>query len=194
MTEHYLFLSYKRGPDTTAAVERLFKRIKVELHSRGVKPFFDRRSLEAGDEWEAGIDDFIAKTTLFVAFISIDFWLSDQCRRELDLVIKRYEEEGTRPKLLFVLADQLDPTDLAFDEEEARTHLDAAMQSQAGTQLIADAAQRVRKVKGIGQFNFLGPYDERSGALVRLEFENPTKVDLQLAQLVKSIKELKEVA
>lgn len=47
-------------------------------------------------------------------------------------------------------------------------------------------------MKSIGQFNFLGPYDV-AGALVRLEFENPAKIDLQLAQLVATIKGLKEL-
>ena len=154
---------------------------------------FDRKSIEAGEKWEDGIDSFMAKATLFVAFISVDFWLSGQCRRELDLAIARHEQEGV-PKLLFVLADPLDPNDLAFDEEAARRQVDSDVPSEARAQRAADAAQRVRKVKAVGQFNFLGPYAEHSGALVRLEFENPAKVDLQLAQLVESIKSLKEVA
>lgn len=178
MDRHPLFLSYKRGPITTPVVERLYRRIKVQLASRGVEPFFDRKSIEAGEPWEPAIDGFIARATLFVAFISIDFWLSEQCRRELDLAIKRYETEG-RPRLLFVLADPLDPNDLAFG--------DAAVRKSP------DAAARMRKVESIGWFNFLGPYAPGSGALVRLEFETPAKADLQLAQLVESIKGLEEV-
>lgn len=192
MVKHFLFLSYKRSAATTPAVERLYKRIKVLLASRGVEPFFDRKSIEAGEAWEAGIDGFIAKTTLFVAFISVDFWLSEQCRRELDLAIARYETEGV-PKLLFVLADPLNPNDLAFDETQARQHVVADVPAEERDRLAADAAQRVRRVQGIGEFNFLGPYEPNSGALVRLEFEDPAKIDLQLAQLVESIKGLKGV-
>ena len=192
MATHPLFLSYKRSAETTPVVERLYKRIKVQLTKHGVEPFFDRRSIEAGDTWQKGIDDFMARATHFVAFISIDFWLSEQCRRELDLAIGRYKKEGV-PRLLFVLADQLSPNDLAFDETEACSHTDANASAADGQRHVAEAAERVRKVKGIGEFNFLGPYDPQSGALVRLEFENPAKADLQLAQLVESIKGLKGI-
>ena len=183
MTEHKLFLSYKRGPETTPVVERLYNRIRVELMGRKVKPFFDRKSIEAGEAWEAKIDDFMKTATMFVAFISIDFWLSTQCMRELELAVDRYEVEGA-PRLLFILADQLAPSDLAFDEQWASRREGAAAATVAGA--------RVNRVKAIGQFNFLGPYDA-AGALVRLEFEHPTKVDLQLAQLVATIKGLKEL-
>ena len=183
MTEHNLFLSYKRGPETTPVVERLYNRIRVELMGRKVKPFFDRKSIEAGEAWEAKIDDFMKTTTLFVAFISIDFWLSAQCMRELELAVDRYEVEGA-PRLLFVLADQLAPSDLAFDEQWASRRENATA--------AAEARARVNRVKSIGQFNFLGPYDA-AGALVRLEFENPAKIELQVAQLVASIKELREL-
>lgn len=183
MEEQFLFLSYKRGPLTTPAVQRLYDRVRVELMGRKVRPFFDRKSIEVGDAWEARIDDFMKTATLFAAFISIDFWLSTQCMRELELAVNRYETEGA-PRLLFILADQLAPGDLAFDEEWASKRENPVAAAAAGA--------RVNRVKAIGQFNFLGPYDD-AGALVRLEFENPAKIDLQLAQLVTTIKGLKEL-
>jgi hypothetical protein len=183
MTECKLFLSYKRGPETTPVVERLYNRVRVELMARNVRPFFDRKSIEAGDAWETKIDDFIKTASLFAAFISIDFWLSTQCMRELEMAVDRYEKEGA-PRLLFILADQLSPSDLAFDEQWASQREDAVA--------AAAARSRVNRVKAIGQFNFLGPYDD-AGALTRLEFENPAKTDLQLAQLVATMKKLKEL-
>lgn len=183
MEDRFLFLSYKRGPLMTPAVERLYNRVRVELKGRKVQSFFDRKSIESGDAWEGKIDDFMKTATLFAAFISIDFWLSAQCMRELELAIHRYEKQGA-PRLLFILADQLSPSDLAFDDDWASRRDDAA--SAAAT------VARVNRVKAIGQFNFLGPYDD-AGALVRLEFENPAKLDLQLAQLISTIKGLKEL-
>lgn len=183
MDEQFLFLSYKRGALTTPVVERLYNRVRVELKGRKVQPFFDRKSIESGDAWEQKIDDFMKTATLFAAFISIDFWLSAQCMRELELAIDRYETQGA-PRLLFILADQLSPSDLEFDDAWAGKRDDAA--SAAAT------VARVNRVKAIGQFNFLGPYDD-AGALVRLEFENPARIDLQLAQLVTTIKGLKEL-
>lgn len=76
MTERNLFLSYKRGPETTPLVERLYNRFLVELRTRNVKTFFDRKSIEAGEAWETKIDNFMKTAAFFVAFISIDFWLS----------------------------------------------------------------------------------------------------------------------
>lgn len=184
MGEHFLFLSYKRGPLTTPVLERFYNRVRVELAGRRVHPFFDRKSIDAGEQWEQKIDHFMNKATLFTAFISIDFWLSAQCMRELDLAIGRYEAEGT-PRLLFILADKLNPSDLAFDESRARRRVGAAA--------AAAGQAQVNRVKSVGQFNFLGPYDA-AGSLVRVVFERPVKADLQLAQLVSAMKGLKELA
>lgn len=194
MNRHFLFLSYKRGAETTPVVEGLHRRIKATLSKYGVESFFDRKSIEAGEPWEERIDEFMAKTTLFVALISVDFWLSEQCRRELDLAIKRYESGAAAPKLLFVLADQLDPGDLSFDEEQATRHIAADSSGSDAKQRLEIARQRVQKVRSIAQFNWLGPYHPESGALVRLAFEDKYKVMDQLAQLVNSIKALKGMA
>jgi hypothetical protein len=175
-----LFISYKRGPQTTPGVERLYNRMRVELSHAGIVPFFDRKSIEAGEQWEGRIDDCIEAARFFMALISIDFWLSPQCMRELKLAVKRYERERA-PRLLFVLADQLSPSDLKFDADWPTRHYD-----------LADAMvarESINEVKGIGQFNFLGPYDT-AGTLTRLQFEDWSKLDQQLAQLVASISKL----
>lgn len=178
MSDQFLFLSYKRGPTTTPAAQRLFDRAAVQLPSN-VKTFFDQKSIDAGDEWTPAIDDFLAKTTLFLAFISIDYWLSPQCRRELETAIKRYERcppppPPRLPRQLFVLADKLDPNDLALNEAQARAQV-------AATPEAADRIQR------IGQINFLGPHDA-AGKLVRLKLEDSVLLDDQLADLVGKIK------
>jgi hypothetical protein len=178
---------------TTPIVDRLYGRIRAQLGGYGVRPFLEQKSLDAGDDWEVAIDEFIARATLFVAFISIDFWLSVQCRRELDLAIARYEKERL-PRLLFVLADRLDPTDLAFDEDEAADRLGDTGKDAATRRELLEVSERIGKVKRIGQINFLGPYDPHSGALVRLAFEDPGKADDQLAALIESIKKLPELA
>lgn len=178
MSDQFLFLSYTRGAMTTPAAQRLFNRAAVQLPSN-VKTFFDQKSIDASDEWTPAIDDFLAKTTLFLAFISIDYWLSPRCRRELEAAIKRYEScppppPPRLPRLLFVLADKLDPNDLALDEAQARVRV-------AATPEAADRIQR------IGQINFLGPHDA-AGKLVRLKLEDSVLLDDQLADLVGKIK------
>ena len=126
------------------------------------------------------IDDCIEAARFFVALISIDFWLSPQCMRELKLAVARYEREGA-PRLLFVLADQLSPGDLKFDADWATRHYNAADATMA--------RENIKEVKSIGQFNFLGPYDT-AGTLTRLQFEDWPRLDLQLAQLVSAIRNL----
>lgn len=177
MTVRKLFLSYKRGPQTTPAVRRLHDHCRVQLKARGFETFFDQRSIEAGDAWQPAIDTFLAEAEFFLAFISIDYWLSEQCRRELGLALARYEAEG-RPRPLFVLADRLDPNDLEVDAP------DGALDAMNGA---GDAVGRLRR---IGQINFLGPYDEATGRLVRMRFDDAALLEDQIAALVEAIKRL----
>lgn len=178
MTGKHLFLSYRRSATGTPAVERLSKRARVQLASTGVQVFFDKQSIDAGDAWSPAIDEALARVTHFLAFVSIDYWLSEQCMRELETAVARYERTGV-PRLLFVLADQLDPNDLALDPEAATRRL---------TQDEASAAP-LRRVASAGQINFLGPYDA-AGRLVRLDLESPARLDDQLAALIETLKPL----
>lgn len=168
MVDKFIFLSYQRSRTTTPAMEQLYRRAGVVLAADGVETFFDRRSLEAGDAWLPSIDAFLAKCTHFLAFVSIDYWLSAQCRRELDIAVSRYELTGA-PQLLFVLADSLAPGDLLLNPPGA------------------DAVEPLRRrVRSLGQINFLGPHDE-AGRLVRLAFESPHLLADQLAELVEAL-------
>lgn len=178
MAGHCLFLSYQRSALTTPAVERLSRQARVLLKSSAVEVFFDQRSIDAGTPWEPTIDAALARTTHFLAFVSVDYWLSPQCMRELDAAVSRYELTSA-PKLLFVLADQLDPNDLALDSRAA------ASQMAAG----ANAAGPMRRVSSAGQINFLGPHND-AGRLVRLAFESPALLNDQLAALITRIKQL----
>ena len=179
MSQRSLFLSYKRGPAVTPAAKRLYDRLRVQ--AADIEVFFDQTSIDAGNEWAPAIDDFMVRATHFVAFISIDYWLSPQCRRELDLALARYEAcpkppPPRVPRLLFVLIDKLDPNDLALDVATAR----------AKVENMRDAADRVHR---IGQINFLGPYDA-ARRLVRLKLESETLYDDQLADMVAAVKAL----
>lgn len=177
MTTRKLFLSYRRGALTTPAVKRLHDHCRVLLKGRGFETFFDQRSIEAGDLWLPAIDTFLAEAEFFLAFISIDYWLSDQCRRELSVALERFEATG-RPRPLFVLADRLDPNDLEVDAP------DGALDNMAG------AGTAVQRIRHIGQINFLGPYDEATGRLVRLRLDDAALLEDQIAALVEAIKKL----
>ena len=168
MHEVSLFLSYRRGAATTPAVERLYNRAMVELPVYGVREvFFDRRSIDAGDPWSPALDAALTRTTHFLALVSIDYWLSKQCQRELTSAIDRYEVEQA-PKLLFVLADPLDPQNLVLN---------------------ADSRPYASRLRALGEINFLGPYD-RAGRLVHLALGSQRRLDAQLSKLVNSLQDL----
>lgn len=200
MAQHHLFLSYKRGDAMTSVVERMQRRLQVQFRPEELKVFFDRKSIDAGASWETAIDAFLAETTLFVAFISIDFWLSPQCMRELGIALRRYRRTQA-PRLLFVLADFLDPSMLSLDDAALKPHpreaaQDAATLSGEITKMLAEsrangmlADEEPYSEGELGQFNFLGPYDG-AGRLVRLEIDNFRVYDEQLQQLIVTLRGL----
>lgn len=166
MSTAQLFLSYNRSNATTAAADRLFRRARVQL-GRRAEVFFDQRSIPAGTEWQPAIDAALARCTHFVALVSVDYWLSDACQHELTTAVTRYQAGGS-PRLLFVLAEPLDPNALELD-----TAVPGATQGQ----------QLYSQVRSLGQINFLGPHDA-AGRLVPLALDQPAALDAQLAALV----------
>jgi hypothetical protein len=190
MVDH-LFLSYRRSPETTPVVERFYNRARVQL--AGVTTFFDKKSIDAGEQWEPTIDAFLDKTSLFAAFVSVDFWLSEQCKRELEMALARYEQtQPARPRMLFILADALKPSDLTLDAPaatDAPAPMDVA-QASAALEKLGEAAPSFKRIRHLGQFNFLGPYDE-GGRLVPLAIGQPQKLDSQLAAMIETIKGLR---
>ncbi len=169
----HIFISYKRDVATTAVAELLYKRIKVNLTAHGfAEPFFDRRSIEAGDHWDGKIDQALAQTTHFIALLSDDYWLSEQCQRELKEAVRRYEQTGS-PRLLFVLTERMDVRALQF----------------ASDGRSATATSPFPKVENLGEINFLGPYDP-AGRLVALNCTDKTILGDQLFDLLQDIKRL----
>lgn len=175
MTTKKIFLSYKRGDPTTHIAEILFVKIKVNLGSSHgfTDPFFDKRSIEAGDIWREEIDQALAETTHFIALLSDDYWISEQCQRELKIAVNRFEQAGL-PKLLFVLTEKMDPNALSISKDNK----------------TADLKTPFPKVEHLGQINFLGPYD-RAGRLCQLKCNEETALKDQLFDLVQDIKKVK---
>jgi hypothetical protein len=185
MPEHHIFLSHKRERQMSPLAQRMFDRIEVELSHIPVTPFIDTRSIDAGEAWEPEIDRALARATMFVGFVSINFWRSQQCRRELDIALARYRQEGL-PKLLFVLAEALDHKNLALDRQ--------AIQQTDGEEKAIEAQNRVDDIRRLGDVNFLGPYSAEAGQLTPLVLNDFHRADQQIQQLVARIGQLKAVA
>lgn len=168
-----IFISYKRAEPTRLVAELLYKKLRVNLGGHGFEdPFFDRKSIEAGDLWSPQIDQALDQATYFVALLSDDYWLSEQCQRELLGAVERWEEHG-RPRLLFVLTERMDPSALVLDPGERK----------------ASVTRKFPQIEGLSEINFLGPYDS-AGRLVRLDCTEHLKLSDQLFDLVQDIKDL----
>lgn len=166
-----IFISYKRASITTPIAETFYRKVKINLEGIGFKnTFFDRKSIEAGDHWSQAIDDALDRTTHFIALLSDEYWLSEQCQRELLGAVERNESGGS-PILLFVLTELMDPQALVIDRTQSR----GALQ------------RKFPQIERLSEINFLGPYDD-AGRLIRLNCTDPMLLGDQIFRLIETIK------
>lgn len=161
-----VFISYKHAEPSTQVARKLRNALAVVSEALGFEVFLDDDAILASEQWKERIDGALAGMTHFVALLSDDYWLSGECRRELNEAIKRYEDGG-KTRLLFVLLDDMRPDLLSLNGDR-----------KAGRLLDADA-----RIQRIGDIHFLGPFNAAK-QLVRLEWENPAVLRDQIRQLI----------
>ena len=159
MAEPVVFVSHKRGDSWTRVAERFYIKLKAMAPSLGYEIFLDNEDLQGGDPWRPKLEAALSRTTHFVAFLCDEYWLSSECRRELDYAVHRFRT-GNSPRLLFVLAEMMRPEHLLFDTHEHR----------------GDVVTRV------GDINFLGPFDA-ARRLTALRWDDSYILAQQMAQL-----------
>ncbi len=95
------FLSYSRmdGP----VVARFYERLK----NLGVEVFMDLSNLEPGDVWAEQLDVAIARSRVFVPFVSASFNASIYCKQETDHA-ERLHGSGA-PSLFPICIEKVDP-------------------------------------------------------------------------------------
>jgi tetratricopeptide (TPR) repeat protein len=100
------FVSYARADNKSGWVTRFVEELLAEhakfAAGRTLCEFFDRRSIGPGADWEQTLHQGIARSRLFLAFISPHYFASEWCRREwrawIDAEIaKHILTEGVRP-------------------------------------------------------------------------------------------------
>jgi FxsC-like protein len=101
----YFFLSYARGDDDSY-VERFFEDLSAEVrvlaglaagHEVG---FFDKSSMEIGEEWPARLAVELGRCRTFVALYSPRFFLSEPCGKEWAIFrdrVEAFEQDLTEP-------------------------------------------------------------------------------------------------
>jgi hypothetical protein len=169
MPDSYIFISYKHGDPWTRLAKRFYTKLAAISKGLGFRLFMDDEIIEGGNLWSDEVERALNETTHFVCFLCDDYWLSEQCRRELLHALNRYEASGVArvPRLLFVLAERMRPEFLTFDDER-----------RSGVLTSEDP-----KVGRVSDVHFLGPFDENV-RLVRLEWNDVGKLSDQMAQLI----------
>ncbi|MHC1769484.1 MAG: toll/interleukin-1 receptor domain-containing protein [Verrucomicrobiia bacterium] len=81
------FVSYARADNTKGWITQFITELKAE-HAKvlpgrpPLKEFFDKNDIRAGRDWEHTLHQGIARSRLFLAFISPSYFASEWCRRE----------------------------------------------------------------------------------------------------------------
>ena len=172
MPDKHIFISYSRAEPTARIANLLYKRIRVNLGGHGfAEPFFDWESVAAGERWRERIESALDRATHFIALLSDDYWLSDNCQCELKGAVERWEAANTRPRLLFVLTERMDPSALIMQRGERSAKIDS----------------NVARIERLSEINFLGPYDA-AGRLIRLDCNNDLHLSDQLYELVQDLR------
>ena len=160
-----IFLSYKHGDPSTRIARTVCDHLEAYGDALGVSVFMDDRQLVAADEWRRRVDKELASMTHFLALLDTAYWLSGECRRELNWAHQRYVASGS-PKLLFVQAQTIRP--------------DLMVLGTNGQPVPRTKSARIPRV---ADFHFLGPFDA-SVRLQRLMWEEPGKLMDQVANLI----------
>ena len=169
----HVFLSYRHGP-LTPTVTRFHNKLRVYAKAFGLAGnFMDAKSIVGGDVWRDEVQQALASTTHFVAFLEDDYWLSDECQKELMRAVERFSaRDGLR--LLFIRAGAIEPSLLEFDDVPETSD--------------APPDQTRRALRRVGDLHFLGPFDPKVNRLVSLLPVDDPGLDAQLNQLAMALK------
>ncbi len=87
--QYDFFVSYSRADNTQGWVSGFVEALLAEHRrftggdpARELKPFFDKKDIRNFDDWQTRLNDGLAKSRLFLAFVSPSYFASEWCRRE----------------------------------------------------------------------------------------------------------------
>ncbi len=99
-----VFFSYKRNQLTETwhnkVVEQLEFWLNMEIQDRDVSIFYDRESIDIGDQWQSKIGEAIKHSRCIVAVLSPDYFKSKWCYAEILSFLKRQEVLPGSPTLI----------------------------------------------------------------------------------------------
>jgi hypothetical protein len=137
MAGNRLFISYKHEGTWVDMAAKFKIKLKNYGPAWNLETFIDSDDITVGDVWRDSVDAAVEGCTHFLCLLCDDYWESLECRRELDAVLQR-RVEGSPVRMLFVLAEPMKPQYLRFNADGSR---------------VGDVAK-------VGDFHFLGPFDD----------------------------------
>ena len=167
------FVSYARADDRdgwiSAFVETLVEEHRKFTGGRSLTPFFDKQDIHGLDDWRLKIYDKLAKSRLFLAFISPNYFASEWCRREwrawIDLeVSKHILSAGAAPLYIVDVPGLLDDRD---EQEVARCVADMCGVPAPRELFLNSASSLIHQLRR-RQFNVVQPF-YRAGTRALLE-------------------------
>jgi hypothetical protein len=137
MNDNRIFISYRREAPWVDMAAKF--RVKLANYAQAWKLdyFIDSKQIAVGVPWRTSVETALAGCTHFLCLLCDSYWESTECRRELDVVLAR-RAAGEPVAPYFVLCEPMKPSYL----------------------MLRDDGQTVGDVSTVGDFNFLGPYDE----------------------------------
>lgn len=118
--------------------EPVARPLAEELGRRGLRVWYDERSLSLGDNWPNAIEDGLAHSRFGVVILSKSFFVKDWPRRELDRLLSR---EMFRQKVILPILH-----DVSLQEVERYIPIlvgRVMITTQEGIEALADAIERV---------------------------------------------------
>jgi len=105
-----IFISYRRADNEAfdGAIDRISDRIKNLYEAetgQSIEVFLDKDSIQAGEEWDRHIADVLERTTVFMPIITMRYFDSAECLKEIHRFLgSTSQEERSHHVLPLVLA------------------------------------------------------------------------------------------
>src|SRR4051812_47156457 len=106
----WFFFSYARQ-DWDDRLEKFYKRLAKEVGrakqlSETDAGFYDQRSIEVGDVWDAKLRDALRTARVMVAICSPSYFTREYCGKELQVCIERVPAGATSTAIIPVMWDR----------------------------------------------------------------------------------------
>lgn len=163
--EFDLFVSYARADDAGGWVAGFVEELLVEHQrfsgGRALTRFFDRSEIRGLDDWRHRIYSALAKSRLFVAFISPNYFASEWCRREwrawIDTEIAKHILSGGAAPIYIVEVPGLVGKGQLAEHEVAKRVAKLCAVKLPGNGFVESAAAVVKEIRR-RQFNAVQPF------------------------------------